>query len=251
LTPRPEPVVDSAPGKNGKKRKRIVPTLITSEINPNRNRELPTDADNVFYNDPQTIEPGVPFVGEDGKKRLVPICRPDTDSSEPYHYKDLFRSAAADERAPSEEEKSKSINTRNAIKKRNPIPTVETLAMGYLGRRKMLVDSIFYKAIAVREELANIDDGTEILIPPNYISSGRQLYVHRVIKHFLYTKQQVITCGSKFFSAIRPYPNKLALKFQKPSLTLYYSTLDGKIYTRREEVPAWLQIDLEVAIPKI
>lgn len=143
----------------------------------------------MFYNDPQTIEPGVPFISKDGKKRLIPICRLDADSGELYYYEDLFRSAAADERALSEEEKSKSINIRDAIKKRNPIPIVETLAMGYLGRRKMLVDSIFYEAVAVGEELANMDDGTEILIPPNYISSGRRLYMHRVIKHFLYIER--------------------------------------------------------------
>jgi hypothetical protein len=250
LTPGPEPGVDSAPGINGKKRKRIAPTLITSEIDPNRNRELPTDADNVFHNDPQTIEPGVPFIGEDGKKRLVPICRPDADSGEPYRYKDLARNAAADGRAPSEKENLKPANTHDAIKRRNPVPTVKTLAMDYLGRRKMHVDSIFYEAVAVGEELANMDDGTEISIPPNHISSGRRLYVHGVMKHFLRAERQVITRGDKFFSAIRPYPNRLAPKFQKPSFTLYYSTPNGEIHARREEVPAWPEIDPEAAVLK-
>lgn len=217
LAPGPEPVVDSAQGINGKKRRRIAPTLITSEIDPNRNRDLPTDADNVFHNDPQTIEPGVPFIGEDGKKRLVPICRPDADSGEPYRYKDLVRNVPTDGRAPSEKENLKSANTRDATKRRNPVPAIETLAMGYLGKRKTLVDFIFYEAVAVGEELANMDDGTEISISPNNISSGRRLYVHRVMKHFLRAKRQLITRGDKSFSAVRPYPNKLVPRFQKPS----------------------------------
>ncbi|PSS22500.1 hypothetical protein M430DRAFT_84790, partial [Amorphotheca resinae ATCC 22711] len=46
-TPRSESAPSPIPENNGKKPKRIAPTLISSQIDPSRDREIPSDADNV------------------------------------------------------------------------------------------------------------------------------------------------------------------------------------------------------------
>jgi len=85
---------DPALQANGKKRKRIAPTLITSEIDLSRNRDIPTAADDVIHNDPLNVEPGVAFIGEDGRKRLVPIRQLDGQPDEVYRYEDMFLTQA-------------------------------------------------------------------------------------------------------------------------------------------------------------
>jgi hypothetical protein len=86
---------DPALHANGKKRKRIAPTLITSEIDLSRNRDIPTAADDVIHNDPLNIEPGLAFIGEDGRKRLVPVRQLDGQPDEAYRYEDMFPTQAS------------------------------------------------------------------------------------------------------------------------------------------------------------
>lgn len=50
---RPDQQPGEATDTNAKKRKRVAPILITSEIDPNRNRQLPTEADTVVFNIPK------------------------------------------------------------------------------------------------------------------------------------------------------------------------------------------------------
>jgi hypothetical protein len=244
LTPAPEPVSDPAP--NGKKRKRIAPTLVTSELDPNRNRGLATEADTVIRNDPQNVEPGVPFIDNDGKKRLVPVRQPDPETHEPYRYEDQLTNPHAEEQSldtASEGGSSAAKSIPNIARGKKSLSAVESLRRGYLGRNKMAVDELFYHGINPGQELPASDPVTEFCESPNTISTGQRLYVQGVMKHFLRSERQLIMRDGKFFSAIRPYSQRLARRFEKPSFTLYYSTPDGEIHARREDLPSWPEVD--------
>ncbi len=102
----------------------------------------------------------------------------------------------------------------------------------------MPVDDLFYKGTAVGQELSLVDEATEFAELPKMISAGRRLYVHGIMRNFLRTERQVIIRGGRVFSAVRPYPEKLAPKFQNPSFTLYSTDNDGQIHAYREEVPS-------------
>jgi hypothetical protein len=250
--PNHQPDADTPLDVNGKKRKRIAPTLITSEIDPNRNRDIPSDADNVIHNDPQSIEPGVPFVDEDGKKKLLPILQSDPTSTEPYTYANRSQPISEERVSSSGDGKLLTIpsNGSKPTPRRKSRPAEDSIGAGYLGKRKMCVDDIFYEGIEAGQELPTSSDGKELSSGPTDILSGRRLYVSSMMRHFLRSKPQTFVRGRKFFSAVIPYAPKLAPRFQKPSFTLYSTSSDGQVHSRREEILSWPEINPEAGAQK-
>jgi hypothetical protein len=246
LTPEPTDI-------NSKKRKRVAPTLISLEIDPNRNRDIPTAADDVVHNDPQNIEPGVLFIGEDGRKRLVPVRQPDGNSDEPYDYQVLLQKSRAHEAKALDEGGEKPLNAAQGIvkkvDKKKALVLAESDATGYLGKKNMRVDDIFYKGIPVGKEIPLSQDSQEFSEGPKEISGGRRLYMHRVMKRYLHSERTVLLRDGKFFSAVQPYPASLTPRHYKPSFTLYYASEDGQIHARREELQSWPEVDPE-AVPQ-
>ena len=236
---------------NGKKRKRIAPTLISSEIDPNRNRGIPTAADDVVHNDPQSVEPGILFLGDDGRKRLLPLHQSDRVSDEPYDYQALFQKSrapdvkAVDKRSDKDSDSAQEI--LNKVEKRRTLVLAESDATGYLGKKKMSIDDVFYKGIPVGQELSPSEDPHEFSQGPREISGGRRLYMNRAMKRYLHSERTVVLRDGKFFSAVRPYPVNLTPRHHKPSFTLYYAS-EGQIHARREELQSWPELDPE-AVP--
>jgi septum formation topological specificity factor MinE len=233
-----------------KKRKRLAPTLITSSIDPDRNRDLPTAADSVVLNRPQAIVPGVTFIGSDGRKRLMPVLvpQPGKESEIPSNFKDRLPRPNASEHAPSTVGEASSCTSSDGRSLSKRGSTAEVSATRYLGKKKVTVDDLFYKGTAVGKELAVADNTREFYELPKKISTGHRLYVHGVMRRFLRAERQVFERDGKIFSAIRPYPERLVPKFHKPSFTLFYAD-DGQIHARREEVPSWPEIDSST-VPK-
>jgi len=225
---------------NDKKRKRIAPTLITSIIDPNRNRVLPTEADNITQQIPQGLEAGDFAIGINGRESLRPVAltpsetiheaRDNSEDSQPWN--DVA------EPAVSSVEDATSLKSL-IVRKRKPASS----AKGYLGKGKLPVDDLFYEATAVGHELMQLDDATEFAQLSEGISAGRRLYVHGLMRNFLRAERQVFERNGKIFSALRPYPEKLAPKYQQPSFTLYTTGKDGQIHASRQEVPSWPEID--------
>ncbi|KAH6682071.1 hypothetical protein B0J14DRAFT_695530 [Halenospora varia] len=212
---------------NGKKRKRIAPTLITTVIDPNRDRQIPTDADNVVWNDPQntSIEPGVVYIGDDGRKRLVPInsggVSTNVDSSR---------------RVPA----PTSVSSTNAATKQ----AKAVLDSGYLGKRKTTADDVFY-GVGIGEDLPSITV-SEFELVGQHISTGRRRYIHDLMKSYLRTRSKPIAferSGEDFYAVI-PYAPRLVPKFHKPSFTLFHSE-NKQIRAKREELQAWPEVDPE------
>ena len=247
-TPTPDPTEI-----NVKKRKRIAPTLITSEIDPNRDRDIPTAADNVVHNDPQKIEPGVLFRGEDGRKRLVPVHQPGAESDEPYDYQALLETSRASDANLLEEGSKKSLNALEILKKiaeKKVLAASTKLDVGYLGKKKISVDDIFYQGIPVGQELSPRQEPEEFSVPQEKIANGRRIYMHRVVKRYLNSERTVLLRGGKFFSAVRPYSANLIPRHLKPSFTLYYTSDEGQIHARRENLELWPEVDPE-AVPQM
>jgi hypothetical protein len=249
-TPTPDPAK-----VNTKKRKRIAPTLITSEIDPTRNREIPTAADDVVQNDPQTIQPGVLFRSDDGRKRLVPIHQPEGDSDQPYDYQALLQKSRAAVAKGLDEGGDKALNAAQEILKnageKKSRQLSQSKLIGYLGKKKMGVDEIFYAGIPVGQDLPPSEDPQEFCVSPKNISGGRRNYMHRVTKRYLNSERTLLARDGKYFSAVRPYTATLAPKHHKPSFTLFYATKDGQVRARREELQSWPEIDPEAHQQKI
>jgi hypothetical protein len=255
LTPAPEPATDSESERKGKKQKRIAPTLITSEIDQSRDRNIPTAADNVILNYPSNVEPGVPFIGDDGKKRLVPIRQPNPELDEPYSYEGQFRRLRIPEKQAldlgGEIGLKAAKDILEAAEQKNSHAYAESLSKGYLGKSKMCVDQIFYEGTAIGQEFPALEDPTEFTEVLRDISNGRRLYVHGLMKRFLRAECQIFSRDGKSFSAVRPYDVKLTPKLRNASFTLYYSTPDGQINARREELSSWPEIDPEATDQKL
>lgn len=223
-----------------KAHKRIAPTWVRAVADPDRDRFMPTAADYVIRNDPNLVEPGVTFVGDDGKKRMVPVHQT-AKNEKPFDYQDLLRKPdALDEGGEKglkaaqqllQETKTKELQTYN-----------DSFAVGYLGRQSMRVDDLFYGDVPIGKDFDSAAIAVEFAENAN-ISSGRRLYVHHAIKHFLQSERQVFNRKGKFFSAIRPYNVQLIPPYQKPSFTLYYSDDEGIIHARRADQTAWPEVD--------
>ena len=252
---------------NGKKRKRIAPTLVTSEIDPNRNRDVPTDADNVVQHNPKEITPepepafepgpepvfestpepeagtqvvpGTLFIGKDGRKRLAPILEFGTGSYE-YANPDQITSEKA----------LASMNETTRNQKTGSRSIAETTATGYLGKRKMCVDDIFYAGVEPGKELSLSSDEEDFCTGPSDISLGRRLYVNSLMRRFLRSEPQTFKRGDENFTAIIPYDPKLVPRFQKASFTLYTAPSAGQVHARREEIPSWPEVDPEADAEK-
>ena len=231
---------------NGKKRKRIAPTFVSAVIDEDRNREVPTNADHVILYEPDSIEmePGVPFTDENGRKRLVPVHQP-----VPGNYDSLLQGTQVVQ--------NQVLNNggKNALKAAELIvQKMETdkaklasnlLPFGYLGKKKMSIDSIFYPDIAIQEELPRSEIETTFSENRHEISSGRRLYVHRAIKHFLTTESKVFVRNKKVFYANMPYPIVLAPKHTSASFTLHYKNDNGCTISQREALSSWPEVDPE------
>lgn len=216
---------------NGKKRKRIAPTLITSQIDHNQVRHIPTAADFVTVEqepEPEPAhdpvpEPGVTFFDGNGKKRMVPVWQ-----------------------APASEAGGLIVSNTALLLPRDKISKGGKHVPGYLGRRKMTVDHIFYADVSVGDELSksSVDsDGVEeFSMMSTDIPNGKRIYVHNTLRRFLQTEPRKFQRDGEVFTAIVPYPEKLALKYHQQTFSLYSS-----VSARREDVDSWPEI--RTAVP--
>lgn len=236
-----------------KQRKRIAPTLVTSEIDMNRNREIPTQADMVVDNDPQNMEPGVIYMGDDGKKRLIPITQSGPDLDLPRRHQEQLRNQALADRSALHEGGMRGLEAAEQIleaaKKEENDACADALSTGYLGKMKHSVNDIFYST-AIGKDLPSTKDENEglMLFTQGTVSDGRRLYVHGLMKRFLRSKRQEIRRNGKHYSAVRPYPTRLAPMHQPPSFTLLRKDDDGEIHATREVLPNWPELDSRTSI---
>jgi hypothetical protein len=234
---------------SGKKRKRIAPTLITSEIDPDRCRGIPSAADVINLNhfssrdnisdvtevvgqNPAT-EHGVPFVDNNGRRRVVPLL-------EVYH--------SNPSRPGLEVQSSPTLNNaaspRLSIKSKNSGRSkAKTVVPSYLGRSKMAAENFFYPETAIGKDLPEQSNPVEFSSLSKGITNGQRLYAHGLMKRFLLSPSQHFVRGAEAFSAVIPYSKKLVSRFQKQSFTLYYTHDDGMVRARREEVASWPELD--------
>jgi hypothetical protein len=233
---------------SGKKRKRIAPTLITTSLDLDRSREIPTAADNVRLYDPQNVEPGVVFRDETGQKRLILVSTPSLDqnpnTSRQEPPKQAIPSSISNLQNGGERGLNSAKEILRAAETRASEGRVKSLSAGYLGKEKLSVDEIFYKGVGVGEELllSDEDDGEFVQTTAN-ISSGRRLYLNRRMKFFLRSEPKFVRRDGKLFSGRLPYPNRLAPEHQSPSFTLSYENPKGNLQTTREDLFKWPELD--------
>lgn len=242
------------PAGNKNKRKRLAPTLISQSIDPERRREIPTAADNVRIYDPQNLEPGVVFTGDDGKKRMVPVPQAGHDGVIPQIFRPPELAAPGDETSMI----SGGINALEAAKKlaheaesKNRLQkSVASLADGYLGKQKLTVDNIFYSGVPVGKEVP-LADGGDGDFCQSYadISTGRRRYVNKRMNFLLRSQAVDFSRHGKGFTAVIPYPPRLKPRFQTPSFSLFHTTPNGDVITTREDLTAWPELDPEQQKP--
>lgn len=224
---------------NGKKRKRIAPTLITSEIDLDRVRHMPSAADFVtldesaqepqlakgteFATEPEpqpAPEPGVTFRDDDGRKRMVPVWQ-----SEPIHEIEAGPSTAT---VPT-------ISRRKSSKTTKHIPA-------YLGKKHLAIDEVFYHGVLVGEELTkddtNLIELEELSMVKTNIPAGQRLYVHSAVKRFLRSEPRQFRRLGELFTAIVPYPERLTSKYNQQSFSLYSSG-----HARRQTIDSWPEVN--------
>jgi hypothetical protein len=232
-----------------KQRKRIAPTLVTSELDMNRDREIPTEADTVINHDPQNIEPGVIYRGEDGKKRLILIPQSGPDVDLPRRHQEQLHNQALAGRAALHEGGQRGLEAAEKIlesaKQDENAACAEALSAGYLGKGKCAVNDIFYSSTGIGKDLPSVEDEDEELnlSTQGTISDGRRRYVHGLMKRFLRSERQIIQRDGKNYSALRPYPTRLAPMHQPPSFTLLRKDDDGEIHATREVVSQWPELN--------
>ncbi|KFY86074.1 hypothetical protein V500_07896 [Pseudogymnoascus sp. VKM F-4518 (FW-2643)] len=243
-----------APAGNKNKRKRLAPTLVSQSIDPERRREIPTAADNVRIYDPQNLEPGIVFTGDDGKKRMVPVPQPGHDGIIPHIFRPPELSAPGAETSMisggvNALEAAKKLAHETESKSRLRKPTA-SLADGYLGKQKLAVDNIFYSGVPVGKEVP-LADGSDGDFCQSYadISTGRRLYVNKRMNFLLRSQAVDFRRHGKGFTAVIPYPSRLKSRFQTPSFSLFHATPNGDVITTREELTAWPELNPEQQKP--
>ena len=231
---------------NKNKKRRLAPTLVSQSIDLDRPRDIPTAADDVRIYDPQNLEPGVVFTGDDGKKRMVPVPQPGQDGTIPH----IFRPAKANGETSMISggavalEAAKKL-AHEAESKSRLRRSMTSLADGYLGKRKLTVDNIFYSGVPVGRELSPTDGGGNFCQSYSHISTGRRLYVNKRMNFLLRSQAVDFSRHGKGFTAVIPYPSRLTPRFQTPSFSLFHTTPNGDIITTREELTSWPELDSE------
>ncbi|KAH8815625.1 hypothetical protein F5884DRAFT_747161 [Xylogone sp. PMI_703] len=245
-----EPSVTS-PGANTKKRKRVTPTLISTDIDHQRSRDIPTAADTVILYDPANVEPGLPFMGDDGRKRIVPIPNSVDPSSESPYARDKENTRMI----LIQNDSSDSI-TETVVPSENSrirVPTEGSdypLESGYLGKNKMPVDEIFYHDVSIGQTIALSQPVRDFSQSMQKISSGRRLYVNNRMKHFLRSDRRDIKRNGRLYSAIIPYQAALIPMQQTPSFTLFSKDRGPETVVTREALSSWPEIDPDVQLNK-
>jgi hypothetical protein len=233
------------------KRKRIAPTLISTDVDVTRDRQIPTEADSVLHNNPEIIEPGVPFVADDGRKRLVPIRQTNLDS-EPYDYNQLLQQSKPRQILPTDKPSDKVSDIKKTGQRRGSLRGSRALLSNnsYLGKQKMTVDDLFYAGTAVGQELSAPEDPGTVSLRPAKLPGGQRLYVHRIMKGYLRAEPTTFKRDNSLFYAVRPYRSKLTPRFHSPSFTLFHVDHRGKVCAKREEVLRWPEIGPGASLQK-
>lgn len=228
---------------NGKKRKRIAPTRVSSvsplfpneDSTPVFSSDVPKISDEVTTKDPElsnpevTQKPGVIFRDLHGRKRVIPIqAKTDLYNDEVRKTIFLGNGSASNDSMSRKLHQDQITNSAKSTLSKSIYKGV------FLGKKKMNVDALFYEGIPVGSKISNEDDLSDFYHGPKSIPKGRRLYVHNCLKYFLRSQRQDVYTGGKLCSLKVPYSRKLVTKFKDQSFTLYHSTTDGKITARRE-----------------
>ncbi|OBT89344.1 hypothetical protein VE02_01460 [Pseudogymnoascus sp. 03VT05] len=239
---------------NRNKRRRLAPTLLSQSIDPERHREIPTAADNVRIYDPQNLEPGVAYTGDDGKKRMVPVPQPGHDGIIPHIFRppELAAPGAVNsmisggvDALEAAKKLAHEAESKNRLQK-----STASRADGYLGKRSLAVDNIFYSGVPVGKEVP-LSDGGDGDFCQSYadISTGRRLYVKKRMNFLLRSQAVNFRRHGKGFTAVIPYPSRLKPRFQTPSFSLFHATPNGDVITTREDLTSWPELNLEQQKP--
>ncbi len=208
------PQDDPASNDDGKKRKRIAPTLITSVIDVHRDCDMPTKADNLVQYDSSGTE--------DVDRDRMEVCNKLMEG-----FPNGQNSDSEDQVIGKQKPLAPHISSRKAPD--------DLAGIGYLGKKKMRVDDLFYQNTPIGKELSDTDESPQFYLANQKISSGRRLYVHGIMRKFLRSEPDIIIRDNKLCYAVYPYTPKLAPKFQDPSFTLYYGMSNGTVHAKRME----------------
>lgn len=225
---------DDVPTTNReKKRKRIAPTLITPEVDATRNRELTTAADSIVINRPATPElppePGVVFVGDDGRKRMVPLLQSQASLNTGTPYNDAFRQSLAHNVPESSSIEGLKVETNDPM-------------VGYLGKKALPVDDLFFSASADDGSDVEEDAIKDFSFVSKDIPAGRRQYTYHRMKHFLGSGQHYFKRGSRRFIAVKPYPKQLVPLSKGASFILF--SVEGAVSKiTRELFQDWPEVD--------
>lgn len=173
-------------------------------------------------------------------------------------------SDSSNEQIPFETSNDTSIEAQSIKKRKRITPTLVTTAIdhtrdrtirteadtvriylhsqldhGYLGNSQMSANDVFYGSIAVGEQIPSSEMVHEFQ-ERSAISTGRRLYIHGLMKHFLRVNPELLERNEKTSMAIKPYHLRLA---QNPSFTLYRSASDGTTEVTRQALSLWPEIN--------
>lgn len=230
---------------NVKKRKRIAPTLVTTEIDINKPRDIPTAADAVIIHRPRIQQPGIPFIGNDGRKRLIPIHQAEASRTHDDHeersnlQEDFLATVGGESISPGEVESRASTEFSQ-----------NSLSLGYLGKTKILVDDIFYGHVPVGSRMDSSYAVEDFSQGMQRISSGRRLYMNNRMKYFLRSRRKDIQRNGRAYSAVMPYQPSLIPVQQKPSFTLYSAGGTSGVVATREHLTSWPEVDSDFPLGK-
>jgi hypothetical protein len=229
-----------------KKVKRIAPTLITATIDKDRDRKIPTQADMVINNEPHDVQPGVIYKGQDGKKRLMLVSQSDNDFKLPQPHQWQLRNETEREEDPLQLGRQRGLEAAHRILRvpdnKGDGEHADNLSDGYLGKKKHAVDEIFYPGIPIGKELPSIDVEDAFWQVTHGVSSGRRLYIHGLMKHYLRSKRQIVHRNGKQFFAHIPYAARLAPMHHVPSFTLMQAN-NGSFSATRENLLKWPEVE--------
>lgn len=224
--------------KQGKKQKRLAPTLITSIVDHDKDRTISTQADVVILHNPNNMIPGKVYLDERGARRMAPVPAFAVDLEEAARRRnnpDLH--TGGNDGLEAAKKIIENMNSQNC--------DTASLSSGYLGKHKVDIDDIFYGKVPVGGTLEDEHDNNEDVFKNfccmSSISEGRRLTRHKYVKAYLKSNRQHIARDGKAFAAIVPYKKRLLTRDHEPSFTLIHNDLS----VTRELISAWPELDPE------
>ena len=199
----------------------------------------PATAENEDVSEQTIHKPGETVIDSNGRKRMRPILisQPESDAAASSDH-----SFNEDDEALEPQRTSQSPTQMETQIYQGKVAAIKVAKRAYLGARAYPVERIFYGATKMGQEVDHEVDDSEnfTILSSQLIGNGHRTYVNNRLKYFLsHPETRLYRQGGEELVGFAPYPERIAKRHAKLSMSLFSRSAKGSITAIREDRMKW------------